>query len=166
MNNFSDNKLEKIVEIKNKYFNVSILDSTFVNNNKDDFSSCYSAVQGIVFVFQIDLLSSSDFINEINQFYSKAKESVLGELNIVIGLQVSKNDELNDLYQNLFDQINQIENQFKCEVFLFQIENGENVEDMFHFLIKKIIKKEKRKKDSSIKKKAKTSKKKKGKSKK
>ena len=69
--NYSENSLDKILECQNKYFEVSILDSTFVNDEEDDdnFSSYYSAVQGIVLVFQIDLLSS-EFMNEINHFYS------------------------------------------------------------------------------------------------
>lgn len=47
--NFYDDFIEKFIEIKSNYYNVSILDSTFVRN--DDFGSCYSVVQGIVFFF-------------------------------------------------------------------------------------------------------------------
>ena len=145
--------MNKIVEAKNKYFNVSILDSTFVNNENDDFSSCYSVVQGIVLIFQVELLSSSsDFIQEINKFYKNAQNSVEGELNIIIGLKVSENNQIDDLFQRLFDKIEQIVTRFKCEVFLFCIENGENVEEMFYSLIKKIAQ-NKKEKDSLLKKK-------------
>ena len=82
------------------------------------------------FFFQIDLLySSSDFINEINQFHQNAKKSVKGELNFTIALKVEESDQIDDLYQSLFDKINQIEERFDCKVFLFSIENGENVEE-------------------------------------
>lgn len=147
---FIENDLEKIVDIKSNYYNVSILDSTFVRN--DDFGSCYSVVQGIVFVFQIDLLSSSGFSKEINLFYKNAIDSVGGELNVIIAFRVDEKDKISDLYQSHFDKIDQIEKIFECEVFLFSIENGEN-EDLFYCLIKKIVNNNKEKKVSSMKKK-------------
>ena len=38
INNFAEIKLEKVVEIKCNYFHVSVLDSTFANDNDDDFT--------------------------------------------------------------------------------------------------------------------------------
>lgn len=140
--------MDKIVECENNFFNVSILDSTFVNNNEDNFRSCYSAVQGIVLVFQNDLLSSSDFIDEINHFYENAKDAVKGELNLIIALNATENEQINDLYQINTEKIIEIEEKFKCELFLFSIENSENVENLFYFLVKKIVRNKKQKKKS------------------
>ena len=119
--NFTDNSLVKIVEFKNQYFNVSILDSTFVKENDDDFCSCYSAVQCIVFVFQIDLLSSSsDFIKDINKFFKNTKDSVGSEMKSIIALKVSESDQIDDLYESLsYDKIKQIETKFETKVYLF-----------------------------------------------
>ena len=101
------------------------------------------------------LSSSSDFINEINKFYKNAKDSVEGNLNSIIALRVLESDQINDLYESVYDKIKQIENEFKTRVFLYQIENGENVEDLFFYLLKKFVKmkdsnKKQRKKKESV----------------
>ena len=147
--NYAENSLDKIVECQNKYFEVSILDSTFVNDEEDDdnFGSYYSAVQGIVLVFQIDLLSS-EFMNEINHFYEKVKGAVNDEINLIIALSVEENEQINDLYQINADKIIEIEKTFNCKVILFSNENGENVEYLFYILIKKIVQNKKQRKKS------------------
>ena len=134
--------MKKIVECKNNYLNVSILDSTFAKNNDDNFRSCYYVVQGFVLVFQVDLLSSSssDFFDEINLFFKYTKNSVESELNLIIAFKVDGTNQINELYQCFYEKINEIEQRFQCNAFLYQIENDINVEDLFYCLIKKLFK--------------------------
>ena len=134
--------MKKIVECKNNYLNVSILDSTFAKNNDDNFRSCYYVVQGFVLVFQVDLLSSSssDFFDEINLFFKYTKNSVESELNLIISFKVYGTNQINELYQCFYEKINEIEQRFQCNAFLYQIENDINVEDLFYCLIKKLFK--------------------------
>ena len=95
--------------MKNKCYEISILNSTFINNNNEGFNSLYSIVQGIVFVFQIDLLLlSTDFINEINKYYQNARATVKNELNIIIAIRASTDNEIKEMYENLNEKISEI----------------------------------------------------------
>lgn len=87
---FSDIELTKVIEVCNKIVSLSVIDSTFVNNIEKEY---YSAVQGIIFVLSIDILSTTNYINEIKHYYDKAAESVKKNLIFIIALQINEDQQ-------------------------------------------------------------------------
>lgn len=73
--NFNDVDLTKIVEVNNEIFKLSVIDSTFVK--KID-KSYYSAVSGIIFVFNFNIISSpdDDYLVKIDDTYNEASNAV------------------------------------------------------------------------------------------
>ena len=67
------------------------------------------------------------------------KESTGGEINYVIALKKSKVQK--DINENdcIIRQINNISNEFNNKVFIFCIETGENIYDMFYDLGKQLF---------------------------
>lgn len=135
--NFADIDLIKLIQINGKPQKLAIIDSTLAKNID---TSYYSLVQGIIFVFSIDIISSPNYIESIRNHYDKAKKSIKNEIIFAIGLKVNKNKPDIKIQQQEHSKIENIQEQFKCPVFIFSIETGENVEDMFFYLTKKIIK--------------------------
>lgn len=67
--NFADIDLYKIFEVSNKVYELGVIDSSFVNEID---KSYYSLVQGIIFVFNIEIITTKKYIDEIKQFYNRA----------------------------------------------------------------------------------------------
>lgn len=140
--NYTDIELTKIVEINNENIELSVIDSSFIKNIDDSY---YSAVQGIIFVFGIDILLTTKYIDSIQAFYSKAKESVKNDLNFVIALKLEENQQNTINFKLANEKINCISTEFNCNVFIFSTKTGENVESIFYCLAKQIITKQKQK---------------------
>ena len=149
INNFADIDLTKVIEINSRFFELSVIDSSF-NTIVD--KSYYSAVQGMIFIFSIDILSKTNYIDDIRLIYKEAKNSVQDDLNCVIALKLKENQQNAIEYQ---EKIKSISKEFDCDTFIFSIETGENVENMFYYLAKKIVIKQKQKKKKKFSKKKK-----------
>lgn len=152
LTNFKEIELTKIIEVSNEIHKVTVIDSTFVTKI---YNSYYSAVQGIVFVFNFDIMLKQNCNDTIRAVVNEARESVKGELISVIGLKIteSQKSEINLKDKIINQQIENISKEFKNEVFIFSIETGENIEEIFRFLIKRIIFKHKEIENSNVKKK-------------
>lgn len=135
--NFTDIELTKLIEVNNERRYLSIIDSSLAEVIDDSY---YLLVQGIIFVFSIDLISSPNYIDIIQKEYNKAMKSIKGEFIFEIGLKVDKNKKDIKIQQKDKTKIDNIEEQFKCPVFIFSTETGENIEDMIYYLTKKISK--------------------------
>lgn len=72
------------------------------------------------------------------------KESTGGEINYVFAFKKSKVQEDINENDHIIKQINNISNEFNIKIFVFCIETGENVYDIFYDLGKQIISKMKK----------------------
>lgn len=137
-NNYIDYELTKIVEINNEIFELSVIDSTFVKIIDDSY---YSAMNGLIFVFDIEILSAPNYIDDISAVYNKAKESVKNKLNFIIALKIDKVSQYSFDYSDKFanEKIDTICEKFKCNVLIVSTKTGENVEYLFYLLAKQVI---------------------------
>ena len=116
----------------NEMNKVTVIDSTFVNDIK---KSYYSLLQGFIFVFNIDIILNEKYKDEIGFVYNKVKESVKEELISVIALKRTKSQEIVDLKnESIIQKIDHISHEFKSKIFIFSIETGENIQNMFYFI--------------------------------
>ena len=130
----SNVELTKVIEVNNQVFQLALIDSTFVENIEKSF---YSSVNGLLFVFNINILASSNWMDELRKSYIEAKEAVIGEMFFEIALCINDEDDKNQIVQ-LEDKINEIKNEFKCRTFQISLKTCENLNKMFYFLVKKI----------------------------
>ena len=138
--NFTDIKLSKFVEVCNEMVSVSVIDSTYVKNIEKTY---YSMLQGIIIAFNIDIIYTPQYKNEIMKVYNEIKESAQEDRIYVIAL-IKMKEEQHQL--EIKDRIDILSNELKEEIFIISIEDNENVFDIFYFLIRRIIKKRKQKK--------------------
>lgn len=132
--NFSNVELTKVIEVNNKVFQLALIDSTFVENIEKSF---YSSVHGLLFVFNINILTSNNWMDTLRKSYIEAKEAVKGEMFFEIALCINDEEDKNQIVR-LNEKIVEIKNEFKCRTFQISLKTGENLNEMFYFLAKKI----------------------------
>ena len=89
-------------------------------------------------------------MDDIRLFCKDAKNSVQDDFNCIIALKLKENQQDSIEYQ---EKIKKISAELNCNVFIFSIETGQNINYMFHYLAKQFVIKQRQKKKSSQRKK-------------
>lgn len=93
-NNFPDVDLVKVIEANNQIIRLTIIDSSMVDSIE---KSYYSSVNGLIFVFDINVLLSINFIEKIRLELNEAKGSINSELLFEIALYINEDEKINEI---------------------------------------------------------------------
>lgn len=124
----------KIVEFNGNCHSVNLIGATSIEQITPSISS---KIQGIIFVLNYDRKNA---INYANVFFKDANE-ILGS-NIVSVIAVVH--EKSGINTSSFEDYEKLEDELNLKVFHVSIQTGENIDELFYYLLKKICKNEKK----------------------